>query len=85
MTGNKLCLQYIHDEWLEMTKKEFPKIYEITMVDQWEKTGIPLPYQTLNCRLPDFKRQDFKWKYPKGQVITLESLGIEMKDAYGPE
>ncbi|MHA1830787.1 MAG: hypothetical protein ACTSWR_04570 [Candidatus Helarchaeota archaeon] len=85
---HKLCLQYIDDEWMKMTLDYFPEIYEIGLVEQWEKDGIPLPYQTLNCQLPEYKKKQtydnelFEWKYPKGPRITLDSLGISIDKAF---
>ncbi|MHA1271061.1 MAG: hypothetical protein ACTSPY_14805 [Candidatus Helarchaeota archaeon] len=87
-TEHRLYLQYVDDQWMQMTKEHFPETYEIGMIEQWTKLGIPLPYQTLQCQLPDYKKkqtyinEDFDWKYPKGPRINLESLGISIDNAY---
>jgi hypothetical protein len=87
-TQHKLYLQYIDDNWLKMSKEEFPETHEIGLIEQWTKLGIPLPYQTLESQLPNYKKQNtyndqnFDWNYPKGSRITLDSLGISMDEAF---
>ncbi|MBD3227404.1 MAG: hypothetical protein GF329_04375 [Candidatus Lokiarchaeota archaeon] len=71
-----------------MSKRDFPETHEIGLIEQWTKKGIPLPYQTLACELPDYEKKetyekrDFDWEYPEGPRITLDSLGISIEEAF---
>jgi hypothetical protein len=50
------------------------------------KEGIPTPAQTLGLEIPDWKNKEklksnkLDYKYPKGERITPEELGVSYED-----
>ncbi len=88
MSENRLYFQHLEYEWQEQTKRNFPEIWDVGIVQQWQKMGVPFPKQTLECQLPNFrkektfKNEDFGFNYPPGEWITLDKLQMELQDVF---
>jgi hypothetical protein len=82
-----LYLQGLGDYWIHWMTEVIPEIYEITLRQRLEKTGVPFPTQTIQCELPNlfdserYARSDFEWKYPEGKKIFAENLGLTVEEA----
>ena len=51
------------------------------------KEGIPLPYHTINCKLPNTKKKEtyrdslFDWKYPtEPPFFKMEDIGVSLDE-----
>lgn len=78
MSEHKLFINCMEKEGREWVKKEFPEIWE--KVDGiWDNT--PYPIQTLDCELPNPKKNDLYFKYPEGKFISLQDLGMNLEEA----
>lgn len=81
-----LYLQGIGDYWINWMKKDIPEIYQITMQERLEETGVPFPIQTINCELPNmldkkiYEESEFIWNYPDGNRIRAEDLGYPVEE-----
>jgi len=70
-----------------VTKTNFPEVWDVGIVQQWEKLGVPFPKQTLECELPNYKdektylNEQFEWRYPSGSWITLDRLQMDLPAA----
>ncbi|MFX1450289.1 MAG: hypothetical protein ACFFCM_05580 [Promethearchaeota archaeon] len=85
--GHKFYLQGLEDIAIEWMKENFPELFEIGVKEQIEKEGIPLPWQTLGCTIPDLKdpnvyaNESFEFKYPNPeQFLKPADLDMSLED-----
>ncbi len=88
MAEDRLYFQHLEPEWQISTKENFPEIWYAGVVNQWKTIGVPFPKQTLECQLPDFKKENtfkgekFEFTYPPGEWITLEKLQMDLDEVF---
>jgi hypothetical protein len=88
MAESRLYFQHLEDDWRDVTKRDFPEIWDSGIIQQWKTMGVPFPKQTLECQVPNFKREEtyktekFEFIYPKGEWITLDRLRISLDDVF---
>lgn len=86
-TEHQLYFMPLEQGAVEWISEDFPDLWEIGTV-QGRSIGIPYPWQTLNVKLPDFKKkatyeqEKFNFEYPAGDFVTPESLGLTVDDTY---
>jgi len=84
MAESRLYFQHLEEDWQDVTKTNFPEIWDVGIVQQWEKMGVPFPKQTLECVLPNYKddktfrTEKFEWHYPSSPWITLDRLQMDL-------
>ena len=63
-----------------------PETKEIVWHKKLEELGIPTPSQTLQMEPPNYSKKDtfeegkFEHKYPQGDRITAEKLGLSVEE-----
>lgn len=63
-----------------------PETKDLIWLKKLEKSGIPTPSQTLGMEVPDWKKKEtfyfknFDYKYPEGDKITAEKLGLTTEE-----
>ncbi|MHA1276728.1 MAG: hypothetical protein ACTSQI_15315 [Candidatus Helarchaeota archaeon] len=84
MTGHQLYIQGMEDIMLNWLREKFPELFNEVLKAHLEEVGVPTPFQTIGCQLPNLKdkktyeTEDFRWKYPNSQdFITPEKLEID--------
>ncbi len=88
MAENRLYFQHLEPEWQDQTKQNWPEIWNVGIFEQWQKMGVPFPKQTLECSLPNYKKDktfkdgNFDFKYPPGDWITLEKLKMDFEQIF---
>ncbi|MHA1298232.1 MAG: hypothetical protein ACTSO9_02180 [Candidatus Helarchaeota archaeon] len=85
--GHKFFLQGLEDIAIEWLVEKFPESYEISVKNQIEEVGIPLPYQTVECQPPDlgnkaiYKSEEFDFKYPNPEnFVKASDLDLELEE-----
>jgi len=85
---NRLFVNALEPRHLEFDKNRIPEVWDIMKRDMREK-GIPTPYQSINCKPPDFKNKkigeglELNWEYPKGSRVMPYSWGLTDDEAFG--
>lgn len=88
MSENRLYFQHLDPEWQEHTKNLFPEIWEKGIIQQWKELGVPFPKQTLECQLPNYKKdktfqnEKFDFEYPSNDWITLDKLKMNLDEVF---
>jgi len=86
MCEDYLYLQGLGDYWIQWMTETIPEIYDITLRQRLEESGVPFPIQTANCQLPNlldeatYERSDFNWVYPPGNNIRSEDFGFSVEE-----
>ncbi len=87
LTNNKLFLNYFEKESLEFMKKHEPEGFEqfLKLISYKYHQGIALPWQTVNCKIPKYDKENKKWLqnefiYPKGPRIHYEDLDLSFEE-----
>ncbi|MHA1378114.1 MAG: hypothetical protein ACTSRG_07005 [Candidatus Helarchaeota archaeon] len=85
--GHKFYLNGFEDIAVDWLKDNFPEVFDIAIKDQIEVEGIPLPWQTLECKPPNLKNkkviqnENFDFKYPKPeQFLKPSDLDLNLED-----
>ena len=72
---------------MEKGKAAMPESYEAGTIQNF-KNGIPIPMQTLTCKLPNlkdkkvYKEEAFDWIYERpDRFLHIEDLGMTIDDA----
>ena len=88
MSESRLYFQHVEPEWIDVTKRNYPEIWDVGIVKQWETMGIPFPIQSIDCQLPNYKKdkiytdEKFDWNFPPGPWITLDMFHIDFNDLF---
>ena len=62
--------------------KTIPETIDVVWMKKLKEIGIPTPNQTLNLETPQwskkktFEEGKFEYKYPEGERVTAEKLGL---------
>ncbi|MHA1379553.1 MAG: hypothetical protein ACTSRG_14360 [Candidatus Helarchaeota archaeon] len=81
MLDYNLALHRIENKWQNFLLGELPELWDVGFRRQIYD-GVPTPKLTLECELPNLNdsntinNEDFEFKYPLGEKITVEGLGI---------
>ncbi len=85
--GHKLYLQGLEDIAIEWLTEKFPEVYELSIKNQIEKDGIPLPYQSVECKPPNLRdrnvyiNEQFDFHYPNPEnFLTASDLDLELEE-----
>ncbi|MHA1301976.1 MAG: hypothetical protein ACTSO9_21380 [Candidatus Helarchaeota archaeon] len=89
MTGHYLCWHGMEPEIYEVINQDWPEYTQILIERNRKIIGCPYPVQTINCQLPDYKNEKIfeknetlNWKYPEGEWIKLEHLGMSYEEQF---
>ncbi|MFX1450794.1 MAG: hypothetical protein ACFFCM_08130 [Promethearchaeota archaeon] len=84
-TEHKVYLMALEEDGVKWVIENFPELWENAVAIPRQE-GIPYPWQTLERELPNYKkkstfeREQFDYKFPPGDWITPESLGLTVEE-----
>ncbi len=89
MTGHLLCWHGMEPEIYQIITEDWPEYTQILIERNRKEIGCPYPIQTVDCKLPNYKNskvfesnETLDWKYPKGEWIKLEHLGMSYEEQF---
>jgi hypothetical protein len=86
-TEHRIYFMPLEQKAVDWISEEFPELWNVGVVEG-RQMGIPYPWQTLNVRLPEFKKKEtyekekFDFEYPSGEFITPDGLDMTVEDTY---
>ncbi len=85
-TGSQFVIGAIEEIGEKWITENFPEVWNVSFVDQM-KEGIPLPYHTINCKLPNTKKKEtyrdslFDWEYPsEPPFLKMEDIDVTLDE-----
>ncbi|MHA1381753.1 MAG: hypothetical protein ACTSRG_25570 [Candidatus Helarchaeota archaeon] len=89
MTGHYLCWHGMEPKIYQIINQDWPEYKKILGERNRKNVGCPYPDQTINCQLLDYKNkkifegnETLNWKYPEGEWIKLEHLGMTYEEQF---
>ena len=85
--GHKYYLQGLEKIAIDWLIEKFPEAYELAIKKQIEEDGVPLSWQTVECKTPKlsdsntYETENFEFKYPKPEnFIKASDLDLEFDE-----
>lgn len=84
-TGHHEYIMPFEAENVKWVIENLPELWDLGVV-QARKQGVPFPWQSLECKLPDYKKKEifekeqFEYQYPSGDWITPDALELTVED-----
>lgn len=84
-TGQHEFIMPLEEEGTKWIVENLPELWDLGVIEA-RRQGVPFPWQSLDCNLPNYKKkatfekEQFEYQYPPGDWITPDALELTVED-----